>query len=203
MCHVCILKSTEADERVRVSLSACGQKASNVQPYALESEYTDLMYVHTHKISSSISHITTTSIPNHDTLIVPLHRTSLSKTLAAHAAEHYPTSTHAIVPFNTSTSTTSLAILLVSNKYSPSNFWNGRLRTVYLYDPAQGTITGTLKCDVHYYEDGNVRLQAGKMLPATAVGASAGEVMRVVARVEKGWQEEMNRGFGRLSEGEF
>lgn len=27
--------------------------------------------------------------------------------------------------------------------------------------------------------------------------------MRTVARVEKAWQEEMNRGFGRLSEGEF
>lgn len=69
------------------------------------------------------------------------------------------------------------------------------------------TLTGTLHCDVHYYEDGNVRLQSKKALPPTTIAASsssaAGEIMRTVARVEKGWQEEMNRGFSRLSEGEF
>lgn len=27
--------------------------------------------------------------------------------------------------------------------------------------------------------------------------------MKTIAKVEKGWQEELNRGFGRLSEGEF
>ena len=56
---------------------------------------------------------------------------------------------------------------------------------------------------MHYYEDGNVRLLCTKTLPATTIAASAAEIMRTVARVEKGWQEEMNRGFGRLSEGEF
>ena len=34
-------------------------------------------------------------------------------------------------------------------------------------------------------------------------GAGAGDIMRVIAKVEKAWQEELNRGFGRLSEGEF
>lgn len=124
---------------------------------------------------------------------------SLSKTLTTHAREHYPTATHAIFP----TSTSSLAILLVSNKYSPSNFWNGRLRTTYLYHPATTTLTGTLKCDVHYYEDGNVRLLNTKTLPPTTISPSAGEIMKTVAKVEKGWQEELNRGFSRLSEGDF
>lgn len=62
---------------------------------------------------------------------------------------------------------------------------------------------------MHYYEDGNVRLQCRKTLAPTAItatssaGALGGEITRTVARVEKGWQEEMNRGFSRLSEGEF
>lgn len=133
------------------------------------------------------------------TLLIPFSRTSLAKTLTTHAREHYPSSTHAVFP----TTTSSLAILLVSNKYSPSNFWNGRLRTTYLYHPATTTLTGTLKCDVHYYEDGNVRLLTTKTLPPTTVAASAGEIMKTVARVEKAWQEELNRGFSRLSEGEF
>ncbi len=56
---------------------------------------------------------------------------------------------------------------------------------------------------MHYYEDGNVRLQTTKTLPPTTIAASASEIMKAIARVEKGWQEEMNRGFSRLSEGEF
>ncbi|KAL9138756.1 MAG: hypothetical protein Q9175_000022 [Cornicularia normoerica] len=124
--------------------------------------------------------------------------TSLSKTLTTHAHEHYTSSTHAVFPTNSS-----LAVLLVSNKYSPSNFWNGRLRTTYLYHPPTTTLTGTLKCDVHYYEDGNVRLLTTKTLPPTTIAASVSEIMKTIAKVEKGWQEELNRGFSRLSEGEF
>ena len=48
-----------------------------------------------------------------------------------------------------------------------------------------------------------MRLLTTKTLPPTTIAASAGEILRVIARVEKGWQEELNRGFGRLSEGEF
>lgn len=129
--------------------------------------------------------------------------TSLTRPLTTHAREHYPTSTHAIFPVPSSPTT--LAILLTSSKYSPSNFWNGRLRTIYLYNASTSTLTGTLKCDVHYYEDGNVRLTTKKEVPETSIsgGGAAGEVIRVIARIEKAWQEELNRGFGRLSEGEF
>ncbi|KAL6714449.1 hypothetical protein ACLMJK_007873 [Lecanora helva] len=127
---------------------------------------------------------------------------SLSKTLSTHAQEHYPTSTSTVLP----TTPTTLAILLTTSKYSPSNFWNGRLRATYTYTPSTCTLTGSLKCDVHYYEDGNVRLTVSKSVPEIGVpggGGAAGDVMRVIARVEKQWQEELNRGFGRLSEESF
>lgn len=39
--------------------------------------------------------------------------------------------------------------------------------------------------------------------PALSPAAPAAEVVRKIAGVEKGYQEELNRGFGRLSEGEF
>ena len=48
-----------------------------------------------------------------------------------------------------------------------------------------------------------MRLLTTKTLPPTTVVASAGEIMKTIAKVEKGWQEELNRGFSRLSEGEF
>lgn len=91
----------------------------------------------------------------------------------------------------------------MANKYSPSNFWNGRWRTVYLLQPSS-SLTGSIKVDVHYYEDGNVRLEASKelSLPASAAG-SAAEVVRQIALAEKKYQEELNRGFAALNEGAF
>ena len=129
-------------------------------------------------------------------------RTSLQKPFTLHAHEHYPTSTTAIVPAPSSPQD-SINLLLTSSKYSPSNFWNGRLRTVYHYNKATQILTGTLKCDVHYYEDGNVRLLTSKTLPETIVSGGPGEIVMVIARTEKAWQEELNRDFARLSEGEF
>lgn len=56
---------------------------------------------------------------------------------------------------------------------------------------------------MHYYEDGNVRLTTSKKLSSTSTSESAPDIIRTVAKVEKAYQEELNRGFSRLSEGEF
>ncbi|KAL8683523.1 MAG: hypothetical protein Q9186_000563 [Xanthomendoza sp. 1 TL-2023] len=152
-------------------------KASDVQPYALDSEHSDLI-------------------------------SSLLKSLSTHSTEHYPSATYTVCPSHSSPST--LALLLVSNKYSPSNFCNGRYRSAYLFTPSSSSLTGTINVDVHYYEDGNVRLTTSKKVSedlalgeGKGAAAMAAEVLRMVAKVERGYQEELERGFARLSEGEF
>ncbi|KAI4232645.1 MAG: hypothetical protein LQ349_004875, partial [Xanthoria aureola] len=126
---------------------------------------------------------------------------SLLKSFSTHATEHYPSATYTVCPSPTATT---IALLLVSNKYSPANFWNGRYRSTYLFAPASSTLSGTIHVDVHYYEDGNVRLTTTKKVPEMKLeGGSAAEVVRRIAGVERAYQEELNRGFGRLSEGEF
>lgn len=52
---------------------------------------------------------------------------------------------------------------------------------------------------MHYYEDGNVRLLTHKSVKETV----RGDVVHTIAGVEKRYQEELNRGFGGLSEGAF
>ncbi|KAL8808473.1 MAG: hypothetical protein Q9182_000024 [Xanthomendoza sp. 2 TL-2023] len=153
------------------------QKASDVQPYALDSEYPDLI-------------------------------SSLLKTMSTHSTEHYPSATYTVCP--TPTSPNTLALLLVSNKYSPSNFCNGRYRSTYFFTPSSSSLTGTINVDVHYYEDGNVRLSTSKKISedltlgeGSGAATIAAEVLSIIARVEKGYQEELDRGFTRLSEGEF
>ncbi|GAA5961634.1 hypothetical protein JCM21900_002834 [Sporobolomyces salmonicolor] len=49
-------------------------------------------------------------------------------------------------------------LYLVGNKYNPSNYWTGRWRSTYVLDYAKGTLEGTAKINIHYYEQGNVQL---------------------------------------------
>ena len=126
-----------------------------------------------------------------------------------------------------------MAILIVANKYSPSNFWclsspippslpillhpalipstpavsnsrrrNGRWRSAYHLTPGSGALRGRVHADVHYYEDGNVRLTAAKPMELTA-GTTAPEIGRAIGRADRAYQEELNRGLARLSEGAF
>ncbi|KAF2794529.1 F-actin-capping protein-like protein subunit alpha-1 [Melanomma pulvis-pyrius CBS 109.77] len=126
---------------------------------------------------------------------------SLVKSLGTHASEHYPKSSIGVYPTEDDTQ---LAILTVANKYSPSNFWNGRWRSSYTYSPSSGSITGAIKVDVHYYEDGNVRLLTNKEVSLNvSSGAGASEIVRQIANAEKKYQEDLNKAFGSLSEGAF
>lgn len=126
---------------------------------------------------------------------------SLITALAKHANEHYDSASYSVFP---SSDDSNLAIVLVANKYSPSNFWNGRWRCVYTFSPSSSSLTGSMKVDVHYYEDGNVRLTTSKDANITvSSGANASEIIRQIALTEKKYQEELNRGFSALSEGAF
>jgi hypothetical protein len=79
---------------------------------------------------------------------------------------------------------------------------NGRWRSLYIYSPSSSSLDGAIKVDVHYYEDGNVRLLTNKSLSIPGV-SSATEIVRAVSQAEKKYQEELNRGFANLSEGAF
>ncbi len=60
-----------------------------------------------------------------------------------------------------------------------------------------------MKVDVHYYEDGNVRLLTTKPVAASVSSASASTIIREITVAEKKYQEEVNKGFNNLSEGAF
>jgi capping protein alpha len=62
---------------------------------------------------------------------------------------------------------------------------------------------GTIQVDVHYYEDGNVRLLTRKPAQAALVSGASAEIVKSIAGIEKKYQEELNRAFGALSEGAF
>jgi len=57
--------------------------------------------------------------------------------------------------------------------------------------------------DVHYYEDGNVRLLTDKTTSASIPSGNGASIAREISTAEKKYQEELNRGFTNLSEGAF
>jgi capping protein alpha len=124
----------------------------------------------------------------------------LQKSFTSSTAEHFPSSTIGVYPIE---SDSAIAILLVANKYSPQNFWNGRWRSTYILDPSSNYATGTIKVDVHYYEDGNVRMNTSKKVEISSGTGSADALVREITKAENKYQEELNRAFTALAEGSF
>jgi len=126
---------------------------------------------------------------------------SLLQAVGPHVSEHYPSEpAFGVFPVNNDSAA---AILVVGNKYSPGNYWNGRWRSTYIYTPSTKELTGTIAVDVHYYEDGNVRLVTSKTVSESLNGGTAADIVKTIALTERKYQEEMNKAFTTLNEGAF
>ncbi|KAI0888043.1 subunits of heterodimeric actin filament capping protein Capz [Annulohypoxylon maeteangense] len=125
---------------------------------------------------------------------------STLKSLSTYVKEHFPNASYGAYPIENDSK---VAVIIVANKYSPNNFWNGRWRSLYIFDPASNSLGGSIKVDVHYYEDGNVRLLTNKPISGSVSSGTGAGIAKEIAAAEKKYQEELNRGFTSLSEGAF
>ncbi|KAG9254654.1 F-actin-capping protein subunit alpha [Emericellopsis atlantica] len=125
---------------------------------------------------------------------------STLKSVGTYVNEHYPNAAFGVYPIE---SDSKVAVVIVANKYSPNNFWNGRWRSLYIYDPSSGSLEGSVKVDVHYYEDGNVRLITNKPVHASISSGTGAGIAKEISSAERKYQEELNKGFVSLSEGAF
>ncbi|KAJ5363496.1 F-actin-capping protein subunit alpha [Penicillium cataractarum] len=127
---------------------------------------------------------------------------SLLKSLGVHAKEHYPNCSYGVYPIENDSA---VAILLVANRYSPNNFWNGRFRAIYQVPVSSSStaVTGKIHVDVHYYEDGNVALNTTKPVKIPITSVTAESIISRIAAAERDYQEELNRAFVRMAEGAF
>ncbi|OHE90506.1 transketolase [Colletotrichum orchidophilum] len=125
---------------------------------------------------------------------------STLKSLGPYVQEHFPNAAYGAYPTEKDSK---VAVIIVSNKYSPNNFWNGRWRSVYIFDPSSEALEGFVKVDVHYYEDGNVRLLTSRPTQASVSSGTGAGIVKEISASEKKYQEELNRGFTSLSEGAF
>lgn len=84
-------------------------------------------------------------------------RASVETESAAYVNDHFPNGVCTV-----HCTDNEITIAIVDNKYNPNNFWNGRWLASWIYDTQSNELKGNTKVNVHYYEDGNVQLNAEK-----------------------------------------
>ncbi|CAA94697.1 F-actin capping protein alpha subunit [Schizosaccharomyces pombe] len=95
----------------------------------------------------------------------------------------------------------SFTIVLVSSKYNPKNYWNGSWRCICNYNVSEKKLEGRSHIRVHYYEDGNVWLDASRPISATVEETS--KLYEVLAQVENGIQQSFNVELSSLNDKKF
>lgn len=128
---------------------------------------------------------------------------------AAKAAEDVASSASASKPDPTPIKTT-FTIHHVGNRFNLSNFWSGRWRASYHLDPTSSppTLTSSLSVQVHYFENGNVQLNAAKPRTFHLSGSGdaeklAKEVVGVIGAHEDAWQKGLETTYDELAERAF
>jgi len=119
------------------------------------------------------------------------YRSAFDDAISHYVAEHYLNGTATVYGKKEGRSFV-ITICISSAKFNPNNFWNGRWRAVWTckFAPGSGAVevSGKLKVNVHYYEDGNVQLttETPKAINVTGGGNDARGVAEPTAKaIEK------------------
>ncbi|PWN19870.1 subunits of heterodimeric actin filament capping protein Capz [Microstroma glucosiphilum] len=98
-------------------------------------------------------------------------------------------------------------IRIVSGKSNAANFWSGRLLSTYIYDTSSSTLTGSLKLQIHYYENGNVQLNTSSVstelpLPTTfSASSTASQKAKAIIQTIKKYETDYQTGIEVTYEG--
>jgi len=129
-------------------------------------------------------------------------RAALEKAIASYVNDHYPFGTYGVY-----TKDGDFYICITSTRFNPSNFWNGRWRSVWKVPTKTGDIQieGRIRLQVHYYEDGNVQLhtdtvKAAKVKVGGDPAAGAAAIVKALTTVEHNFHQALDASYNVMGE---
>lgn len=104
----------------------------------------------------------------------------LTASLAKYGDDHYPSEfAFTAIPQQDG----SIVVVIIGQKVDKNNFYSGSWKSVYSFG-SNGSASGDVKLDIHYYEDGNVRLEFGEKAQGSIGQLSASDIVNYIYKTE-------------------
>jgi len=135
-------------------------------------------------------------------------RSSIDKAVSDYVEGFYPEGACAVYA-KKEDGVNKITICISAKKFNPKNYWNGRWRSVWVASVKSGSceLSGSIKVNVHYYEDGNVQLNTKFEKTAKFEGGSdeavAKNICSAITKSETEFQAALDEGYHQMSEQSF
>jgi len=133
---------------------------------------------------------------------VQQRRENLQNAINAYVKDHYLSGLSTVYP--SIDNENEFIVCITASKFNEKNFWSGRWRSVYrvtYQDDKSAKISGSMKVNVHYYENGNVQLNTSKEYGETVSGDNISEeVAKILSKTEGNFQTQIDTSCNNLNE---
>jgi len=139
------------------------------------------------------------------------YRAAFDTAIGHYVAEHYLHGTATVYGKKEGKGFT-ITVCISSAKFNPNNFWNGRWRAVWTCKLAPGggniDISGRLRVNVHYYEDGNVQLTTDTPKSFSASGGNdpkscADAAAKAIEKSETDYHNKLEQSYNTMGDTTF
>lgn len=127
----------------------------------------------------------------------PEYYDKLVQSLQLYGQDHYPsTFAFTVIPDGSETH-----IILIGQRLNNDNFYTGQWQSHYVVK--NGSISGAVKLDIHYYEDGNVRLNFDEKVATTSISSDALAIVNFINETENKVTVKIIENFNELNQKYF
>eukprot|EP01121_Diplochlamys_sp_Union-15-3_P000572 TRINITY_DN1049_c0_g1_i1.p1 TRINITY_DN1049_c0_g1~~TRINITY_DN1049_c0_g1_i1.p1 ORF type:complete len:284 (+),score=62.60 TRINITY_DN1049_c0_g1_i1:59-910(+) len=127
-----------------------------------------------------------------------------------YVAEHYEHGATTVYGSKNKSGQLVITTCISSSLFNPSSFWNGRWRSVWIatFSPnGEADLSGNIRINVHYYEDGNVQLNSSANKKQKAPGGNpsnlAAAAFKTIATQESSFHESLDKSYRKMGDTTF